>query len=182
MELPVVFGEPPDDITLQSAALVASHFGVLSDVRGVHFPVSVGEFPNGNAACTGAASARSFFPDLSLPAGGPASCDARQSSRSIRKVADRHRRYSRRFARSGAHVGHAQHGCPHVDSLHASSTQMPSSQAYGAPRWLQADRPSAIGTYTTDERLKLHGTGSIDLYFRLPPDLFLRARQSVPCF
>ena len=51
---------------------------------------------------------------------------------------------------------------------------------YDAPRWVQADKPFAIGSYTTDERLKLQGTGSINLYFRLPPDLFLRARQSVP--
>src|SRR5215469_12603972 len=47
--LPMVFSEQPDDITMESAALVASRFGVLSDVRGVYFPVSVDEFPNGNA-------------------------------------------------------------------------------------------------------------------------------------
>jgi hypothetical protein len=43
--LPLVFGDSPDEITLNSEALVASWFGVLSDVRSVHFPVSVGEFP-----------------------------------------------------------------------------------------------------------------------------------------
>ena len=58
--------------------------------------------------------------------------------------------------------------------------QVPARQAYDAPRWVQADKPFAIGSYTTDERLKLQGTGSINLYFRLPPDLFLRARPSVP--
>jgi cellulose synthase (UDP-forming) len=58
--------------------------------------------------------------------------------------------------------------------------QVPARPAYDAPRWLQAGKPFAIGSYTTDERLKLQGTGSINLYFRLPPDLFLRARQSVP--
>jgi cellulose synthase (UDP-forming) len=58
--------------------------------------------------------------------------------------------------------------------------RVPARQEYDAPRWLQADKRFAIGSYTTDERLKLQGTGSINLYFRLPPDLFLRARQSVP--
>src|SRR2546422_1235367 len=47
-------------------------------------------------------------------------------------------------------------------------------------RWLQTDRPALVGMYTTAERLKLKGSGSINLYFRLPPDLFLEARQSVP--
>src|SRR5258708_12065879 len=34
--------------------------------------------------------------------------------------------------------------------------------------------------YTSDERLKLKSAGSINIYFRLAPDLFLAARQSVP--
>ena len=69
---------------------------------------------------------------------------------------------------------------PRAANVGISTVSVPASRPYGAPRWLDADKPSAIGTYTTDERLKLQGTGSINLYFRLPPDLFLRARQSVP--
>src|SRR5260370_14757749 len=69
---------------------------------------------------------------------------------------------------------------PHGADVRAHAVPAPARQAYDAPRWLQADRPSVIGAYTTDERLKLQGTGSITLYFRLPPDLFLRARQSIP--
>jgi cellulose synthase (UDP-forming) len=69
---------------------------------------------------------------------------------------------------------------PQADSVRPHAVSIPARQAYDAPRWLQSDRPSAIGEYTTDERLKLQGTGSITLYFRLPPDLFLRAQQSVP--
>ena len=65
--LPVVFGDPPDDATLEAAALAASWFGVLSDVRGVHFPVSVGELPNGNAIVF-ALRGSSLLDDLSLPA------------------------------------------------------------------------------------------------------------------
>ena len=75
--LPLVFGDSPDEITLNSAALVASWFGVLSDVRGVHFPVSVGEFPNGNAVVFALRDSR-LLADLSLPSEpGPllAMCD-----------------------------------------------------------------------------------------------------------
>ena len=64
--LPVVFDDSPDETTLQSAALVASWFGVLSDVRGVHFPVSVSQFPNGNAVVFALRDSK-LLSGLSLP-------------------------------------------------------------------------------------------------------------------
>jgi cellulose synthase (UDP-forming) len=177
--LPVVFGDSPDDITLESAALVASHFGVLSDVRGVHFPVSVGDFPNGNALVL-ALRASKLLSGLSLPSATGPMLAMRDNPRDP---------YGKLLIVTGdkpddlleaARALATATWMPHVASLRTASIQIAPLQAYGAPRWLPADRPAAIGTYTTDERLKLRGTGSIDLYFRLPPDLFLRARQSVP--
>jgi cellulose synthase (UDP-forming) len=67
-----------------------------------------------------------------------------------------------------------------VDAVHAGAMQIPKRSKYAAPRWLDASKPAEIGTYTTAERLKLKGSGSINLYFRIPPDLFLQARDSVP--
>jgi cellulose synthase (UDP-forming) len=64
--LPMVFGDSPDETTLNSAALVASWFGVLSDVRGVHFPVNVGEIPKGDAVIFALRDSM-LFADLSLP-------------------------------------------------------------------------------------------------------------------
>jgi cellulose synthase (UDP-forming) len=176
---PVVFGEQPDNITLQSAALVASRFGVLSDVRGVHFPVSVDGFPNGNALVFGLRGSK-LVEGLSLP---------RQRGPLIAMRDNPHDPYGKLLVITGdrpeelleaARALAASSWMPRVDSIRPRAVPIPALSAYGAPRWLQADGPSAIGTYTTDERLKLHGTGSINLYFRLPPDLFLRARQSVP--
>jgi cellulose synthase (UDP-forming) len=177
--LPVVFGESPDNTTLQSAALLASHFGVLADVRGVHFPVSVGEFPNGNVLVLALRGAK-LLSGLSLPTTKGPLLAMRDNPRDP---------YGKLLIVTGDTPGELVEAArtlatatwfPRVDNLRARAIQMPSLQAYGAPRWLQAGAPSAIGTYTTDARLKLRGTGSIDLYFRLPPDLFLRARQSVP--
>jgi cellulose synthase (UDP-forming) len=177
--LPVVFGESPDDTTLQSAALLASHFGVLADVRGVHFPVSVGEVPNGNVLVLALRGAK-LLSGLSLPATKGPLLAMRDNPRDP---------YGKLLIVTGNTPGELIEAArtlatatwfPRIDSLRASAVQVPSLQAYGAPRWLQADVPSAIGTYTTDAHLTLRGTGSIDLYFRLPPDLFLRARQSVP--
>jgi cellulose synthase (UDP-forming) len=179
--LPVAFGDAPDDISLQSAALIASHFGVLSDVKGVRFPVSVGEFPKGNAIVLALRGSK-LLSVLSLSAGrGPLIAMRDNPNDPYGKLLiitgdqpDDLLEAARTLATSN--------WMPHVDSLGARSTGIPSLQAYSAPRWLEANGPSAIGTYTTAERLKLRGTGSLDLYFRLPPDLFLRARQSVPLF
>jgi cellulose synthase (UDP-forming) len=178
--LPVVFGDQPDDTTLESAALVASRFGVLSDVRGVHFPVSVGEFPNGNAIVLGLLGSK-LLAGLSLPSGrGPLLAMRDNPHDPYGKLLIITGNLPNDLLEAARALANAT-WMPHVANLrlHAGAP-VATPQAYGAPRWLQGDSPSAIGTYTTDEHLKLHGTGSIDLYFRLPPDLFLRARQSVP--
>jgi len=177
--LPVAFDDQPDSTTLRGAALVASWFGVLSDVRGVRFPVSLGELPNGNALVFALRGSR-LLANLSLPSvPGP-----------LLVMRDNpHDPYGKLLILTGdrsddlleaARALTNANWMPHVDSMRAHAASPAARQLYDAPRWLQTDSPSALGTYTTDERLKLQGTGSISLYFRLPPDLFLRARQSVP--
>jgi cellulose synthase (UDP-forming) len=177
--LPLVFGDSPDEITLNSAALVASWLGVLSDVRGVHFPVSVGELPNGNAVVF-ALHHSPLLAGLSLPSEpGPllAMCDnPHDPYGKLLIVTGSDSEDLLEAARSLTSENQTLRGA----SVHTPGIRVSVRQAYDAPRWLQADKPFAIGSYTTDERLKLQGTGSINLYFRLPPDLFLRARQSVP--
>lgn len=178
--LPVVFADQPDDITLQGAALVASRFGVLSDVRGVHFPVSVDGFPKGNAIVLGLHNSR-LLASLSLPSKPGPLLSMRDNPQDP---------YGKLLIITGddssdlleaARALATASWMPHVADFRPKAiTPVGALPAYGAPRWLQEEHPSAIGTYTTDERLRLRGTGSIDLYFRLPPDLFLRARQSVP--
>ncbi len=177
--LPLVFGESPDEIILNSAALVASWFGVLSDVRGVHFPISVGTLSNGNAVVF-ALRDSPLLAGLSLPSEpGPllAMCDnPRDPYGKLLIVTGDHSEDLLQAARSLSSDSQRLRGA----NVYPPKIQLPARRAYDAPRWLQADKPFAIGSYTTDERLKLQGTGSINLYFRLPPDLFLRARQSVP--
>jgi cellulose synthase (UDP-forming) len=177
--LPLVFGDSPDEITLESAALVASWFGVFSDVRGVHFPVSVGELPNGNAVIF-ALHDSPFLAGLSLPTEPGPHLALRDNP---------HDPYGKLLILSGNNSEDLLEAARSLTSesqtlrganVHTPIIRVVAKHAYDAPRWLQADKPFAIGSYTTDERLKLQGTGSINLYFRLPPDLFLRARHSVP--
>lgn len=177
--LPVIFGQQPDHTTLESAALVASWFGVLSDVRGVHFPVSVGEIPPGNAVLF-ALRGSSVLAGVSLPSAAGPLVAMRENPRDP---------YGKLLIITGEHPEDLLQAAramtsakwfPHVETVSAHAVPIAAQPPYTAPRWLQTDKPAAVGTYTTAERLKLQGTGSINLYFRLPPDLFLRARQSVP--
>lgn len=177
--LPVVFGEQPDPVTLESAALVSSWFGVLSDVRGVHFPVSVGEIPSGNAVLF-ALRGSSLLAGLALSSAHGPLVAMRENPRDPYGKLLIITGNSPEDLREAARALTSAQWIPHVDTVQAHTVAVAPRPAYAAPRWLHTDEPSAIGAYTTDKRLKLEGTGSINLYFRLPPDLFLRARQSVP--
>lgn len=177
--LPFVFGEQPDNDTLEGAAIVASWFGVLSDVRGVHFPVSVGNYPEGNAVVL-APRGSSLLNGLSLPAEPGPLLAMRDNPRDP---------YGKLLIITGDNTDELLEAAralstarwfPHLDTIRAHAGAIAAPKEYAAPRWLQADQPAAIGAYTTTSHLKLQGTGSINLYFRLPPDLFLHARQSVP--
>jgi cellulose synthase (UDP-forming)/cellulose synthase operon protein B len=177
--LPVVFAEPPDHSALQAAAVVASWVGVLSDVRGVRFPVSVGDVPDGNALVIGRRET-DLLSGLSLPAQG-AFIAMRDNPRdpfgkllvvSGRRTAD--------LLMAARALATSTRIHEHASAVAALETPLPARGEYDAPRWLKASVPAPIGMYTSADRLTLRGTGSIDIYFRLPPDLFLAARQSVP--
>jgi cellulose synthase (UDP-forming) len=146
----------------------------------VDFPVSVGEFPNGNAVVFALRHSH-LLDGLSLPS---------ESGPLLAMRDNPHDPYGKLLIVTGensddllaaARTLSAASWMPHVPNLRVKAVPSAAARpAYDAPRWLQSGKASAIGTYTTAERLKLQGTGSINLYFRLPPDLFLRARQSVP--
>ncbi len=177
--LPVVFGVQPDHDALESAALVASWFGVLSDVRGVRFPVHVGSFPDGNAVVLALRSSN-LLEGLSLPS---------ESGPMLAMRDNPHDPYGKLLIVTGDNSADLLQAAraltsaawlPHAGSIRATPGPIARRRRYDAPRWLSTREISAIGTYTTAEHLRLQGTGSINVYFRLPPDLFLRARLAVP--
>ncbi|HEX5110643.1 MAG TPA: UDP-forming cellulose synthase catalytic subunit [Vicinamibacterales bacterium] len=178
--LPLVFMEPPDHRTLEAAAMMASWFGVASDVRSVRFPVTIGALPTGNAivlARRGSALATS----LSVPPDVERFVAIRENPRDA---------YGKLLILSGADgddlVGAARAFVTRswfpagTATASLENLRVPARPPYDAARWLPTNQLAQIGTYTTDERLRIHGSGSVDIYFRLPPDLFLGARDSVP--
>jgi cellulose synthase (UDP-forming) len=178
--LPVVFSNPPGFRILEAASAITSWFGAFSDVRGVRFPVSIGALPEGNAmvfALRNSALAAS----LSLPPQPGALIAMRDNPRDpygkLLIIAGEHPDDLLTAARA---LVTRNNFSSRTDVVYVHDFKPPRRQEYDAPRWLPTDQPAAIGMYTTDEHLKLKGSGSINVYFRLPPDLFLQAQQSVP--
>jgi cellulose synthase (UDP-forming) len=170
----------PDNTVLAAAAVVASKFGELSDYRGVQFTVSRDQLISGNCiiiATLGSPLLRQFDvegihgPAIAMrnnpidPYGkvllilGDNSDEVVTAARSFA---------SGDFPRSGD-----------TAFLSASKDFAPVA-AYSSPRWHSDERPSGLGEYTTQESLRNYGSGSIDLYFRLPPDLYYVGRSEIP--
>ncbi len=178
--LPVVFADRPGTNALEAASIVASWFGIFSDFRGVRFPVTVGELGEGNAVIFTLRDSE-LAKSLSLPSRPGPLIAIRENPRDpygkLLIVAGDRTEDLLTAARALVIRNNAQ---AHADSASVSEINLPVRHEYGAPRWLRSDRPAPIGMYTTEERLKVKGAGSVNLYFRIPPDLFLQAQQSVP--
>src|SRR5438128_8744048 len=171
--LPVVFSGRPDMDALEAGSVVASWLGIFSDFRGVRFPVTVGELPGGNAVVVALGNS-ALAATLSLPPRPGPLIAVRDNPRDpygkLLIIAGNRTEDLLIAARALVTRNNAQ---AHTDAVYVRDINLPARREYDAPRWLETDRPAPVGMYTTAERLKLKGSGSINLYFRLPPDLFL---------
>ncbi len=178
--LPFVLPASPDNTLLAAAGVVASKFGELSDYRGVQFTVSRDQLPGGNCVIvtTLGSSLLQHFDVTGIS--GPAiamrnnpidpygkvllilGADSEQALMAARSFA------SGEFSHSGD------------TALLSTSKVFTPLAAYYAPRWHSYERPSGLGEYTTQESLRVYGSGSVDLYFRLPPDLYFVGSPEVP--
>jgi cellulose synthase (UDP-forming) len=68
------------------------------------------------------------------------------------------------------------------DSASLGDFQMssPSLPPYNSPRWLDAAGRNTLGAELNLEDLKVYGSGSVNLYFRLAPDLYFGRRSYIP--
>jgi len=178
--LPIVLSDRPDLETLKAASIVTSWFGIFSDFRGVRFPVTVSDLPNGNAIVFALRDSE-LAARLALPSRPGAALAVRDNPHDpygkLLVITGNQPEDLVTAARALVTRNNAQ---AHADAAYISSVRIPARREYAAPRWLDASKPVPIGTYTTAERLTLKGSGSMNIYFRIPPDLFLHAQDSVP--
>jgi cellulose synthase (UDP-forming) len=177
--LPVVFSERPDSSTLEAAGVVASWFGKLSDFRGVRFPVQIGKLPMGNVILF--ASSQSDLAGVLGVKGLPKPAIVVRNNpvdtygKVLVIVGDNSRGVlTAARALAGGHFGHGGD----TALIETQNALLPGA-AYSAPRWLKPNARSSLGEYTTAEQLTVYGSGSIDTYFRMPPDLHFSPNDMV---
>ncbi|MBZ5603306.1 MAG: UDP-forming cellulose synthase catalytic subunit [Acidobacteriia bacterium] len=176
----ILFTEAPDRTTLQAAGVVASWIGMMADDRPAHFPVRTGKIQQGDAIVLvrnrdaaeaglpieASGGARIKICTNPLDPYGKLLIVAGDSSEQILQAAQ-----ALALSRYSTDGDHADVADPRAPSP---------SRPYDAPRWLNPERPIGLGEGLSTEQLRLYGSGALNLYFRLPPDLAFGQRSTVP--
>ena len=178
LSIPIVFPSAPSYKAIQAAGVVASYFGLISENRPVRFPVHIGAIPPGNAIVV------SDDPG-SLPAG------LNLLSVNAPTVAMRtnpNDAYSKILIVAGADANQlliaAQAVALHSDVLSGPQAPierltLPAKQAPdAAPRWARTDERIALWDYSTAEQVQGDGSAPLNVYFRIPPDIFYSERPN----
>ncbi len=157
---------------IQAAGIVTSYFGLVSENHPVRFPVHIGAIPTGNAIVI-AENPASLPPGLNLPdASGP----------TVAMRTNPNDPYGKILIVTGGNaddlVTAAQAIALHSDMLNGAQVpienlKLPSKQAPdSAPRWARTDQTIPLWDYTAAEQLQGDGTAPLNVYFRIPPDLY----------
>jgi cellulose synthase (UDP-forming) len=170
--IPVVFPSLPSMKAIQAAGVLTSYFGLISENRPVRFPVRIGSIPKGNAiVVTDNAS--------SLPAGlnlgsvnGP----------TVAMRTNPNDPYGKLLILAGANgdevLAAAQAVALHSGVLDGAQTAIAGlalparRQPDDAPRWARTDKKIELWNYANAEQVQGDGTAPLNVYFRVPPDLY----------
>jgi len=177
--LPFVLAADADNKTMEAAGVLASWFGVLADHRGMHFPVSEGSIPAGNAVVL-ARHGSPIAATLGLSGSGPMVAVRDNPS-------DPHGKLLILMGADGEQLLAAakavvlKSGDLQGDTAMVAVKEGPAARGINdAPRWVNTQRPIELGNLTTADSLRLVGNGTSRMYFRLPPDLHFGFRATAP--
>ena len=178
LSIPVVFAGQPSYKAIQAAGIVTSYFGMLSENRPVRFPVHIGAIPQGNAIVV-ADNAGNLPAGLGLPGVNLPTVAMRTNPNDpVRQDPDHCRRRrrsdfdccpSRCLARrhAGRRAGHA-----------STASSFRTNWADTAPRWARTDQTIALSDYASSDQLQGDDTAPLNVYFRIPPDIFYADRPN----
>jgi cellulose synthase (UDP-forming) len=178
LSIPVVFASAPSFKAIQAAGVVSSYFGLISESRPVRFPVHIGQIPAGNAIVFSDSPAN-LPPGLNLPS---------ISSPTVAMRTNPNDPYSKILVIAGAdsdqmlqaaqavalHTDMLQGAQATIDTLRLPDKQQPD----GAPRWARTDQTVALWDYATADQLQGDGSAPLNVYFRVPPDIFYSERPN----
>jgi cellulose synthase (UDP-forming) len=178
LSIPVVFPSAPSFKAVQAAGVVTSYFGMISESRPVRFPVHIGTIPMGNAIVV-SDSPSNLPAGLNLPAVSSATVAMRTNPNDpyskILVIAGSDSDQVLRAAQSVAlHSDMLQGAQATIDALRLPEKQQPD----GAPRWARTDHTVALWDYATADQLQGDGSAPLNVYFRIPPDIFYSERPN----
>ncbi len=178
LSIPIVFATQPSFKAIQAAGVVSSYFGMVSESRPVRFPVHIGTIPAGNVIVV-SDNPGNLPASLNLPA---------VTSPTVAMRTNPGDPYSKILIVAGADGDQvlvaAQAVALHTDLLAGaqatiSSLKLPSKQKPdAAPRWARTDQTIPLWDYATAEQLQGDGTAPLNVYFRIPPDIFYAERPN----
>jgi cellulose synthase (UDP-forming) len=177
LSIPVVFPAPPSAKAIQAAGIVSSYFGLIAESRPVRFPVHIGQIPSGNVILV-----------TDNPGNLPAGLNiGGVSAPTVAMRTNPSDPYSKVLVVTGADASQtlmaAQAVALHTDLLEGAQTTidhitLPALQTPdAAPRWARTDQTVALWDYATADQLQGDGSGPLNVYFRIPPDIYYAAEQ-----
>jgi cellulose synthase (UDP-forming) len=179
LEMPFVLDQNSDALTKQAAGVVASWFGIKADNMPVRFSISEGRFPQGNAILI-APRTSPLAASLGIASGVPSVSIRNNPSDPYGKVLAIVAEDTRMLV-DAARAFALQRYARDNDSSVLSISDLPAPRRpYDAPRWLDTTRAVYLASGMSEPELHVKGSGSVNLYFRLPPDLYYGTRDTVP--
>jgi cellulose synthase (UDP-forming) len=172
LSIPVVFLASPSMRAIQAAGVVTSYFGMISENRPMRFPVRFGTLPMGNAILV-TENVSSLPAWLNM---------GNVSGPTVAMRTNPNDAYGKILILAGASgdevLAAAQAVALHTGVLDGAQTSitgltLPAKrQPDDAPRWAQTDKTIALWNYANAEQLQGDGTAPLNVYFRVPPDLY----------
>ena len=175
-----VVANDADNNTLTAAGVVASWLGMLADHRGGHFLASREVIPSGNVvlfAKKDSDAARSLkLDDLE----GPVIALRDNPMDPYGKLLAIIGRDSAELLRAARALA-AQQPSVSGDVAVVADFEMPAPRAiYDVPRWISVDRPALLTDLAKGKDLAIYPDAGLEVYFRLPPDLYYGPQAYVP--
>jgi cellulose synthase (UDP-forming) len=179
LEMPFVLDETSDAMTKQAAGVVASWFGIKADNIPVRFTLAEGRFPQGNAILI-APRTSPLAAALGIDSGVPSVSIRNNPTDPYGKILAIVAEDSRMLVDAARAFALQRYARENDSSVLAISDLPAARRPYDAPRWLDTTRAVHLAKGMSDSELHLKGSGSVNLYFRLPPDLYYGTRDTVP--
>ena len=177
--VPIVFSAQPSAKALEAAGIVTSYFGMLGDYRAMRFPVSIGSIPRGNAILI-AENSGTLPAGANLPSvNGPTLAIRANPSDPYGKLLIVTGGDQDQLLTAARALAMGWNGLQGATVTINSFLPPQLREADDAPRWARTDRNVPLWNYANVDSLQGDGSGPLNTYLRLPPDLYFADKSNV---